>query len=148
MLAGGGSLIIFPSFTNTSISAAVVGNASGSGYVVGDILNIVQGNAYGGTVQVTSVYAGAITGITVLTGGQGYSAASNLSVTGGTGTGATITISSVTTETLAQAIARTATLTYYCGIISTNYGANSSWGNLANVVQSTEQNYYSCLPMF
>lgn len=136
ILAGGGSLIIFPSFTNSAIAAATVGGSSGTGYQVGDILNIVQGNASGGTVQVTSVYAGAITGVTVITGGIGYSAASNLAVTGGVGTGATITISSVTTETLAQAIARTANLTYYCGILSTNYGANSSWGALANAVQA------------
>ena len=136
MLAGGGSLIIFPSFTNTSIATASVGSSSGTGYAVNDILNIVQGSAYGGTVKVTSVYAGAITGVSVITGGIGYTAASNLSVTGGTGTAATITIGSVTTETLAQAIARTANLVYYCGIISTTYGANSTWLALAAVVQS------------
>ena len=137
MLAGGGSLIIFPSFTNTAIATASVGGTSGVGYQQGDILNVVQANAYGGTVKVTSVYAGAITGIGVLTGGIGYTTASNLVTTGGSGTGtATVTIGSVTTETLAQAIARTANLIYYCGIISTNYGANSSWLALANVVQS------------
>ena len=135
MLAGGGTLIIFPSFTNTAIATASVANG-GTGYVQGDVLNIVQANAYGGTVTVTSVYAGAITGVSVTTGGAGYSAASGLSVTGGTGTGATITIGSVTAETLAQAIARTANLIYYCGIISTSYGANSTWGALANVVQA------------
>ena len=39
MLAGGGSLIIFPSFTNTSIATASVGSSSGTGYAVNDILN-------------------------------------------------------------------------------------------------------------
>lgn len=136
MLAGQGSLIIFPSFTNSAIATASVGSSSGTGYIIGDVLNITQGTAYGGTVTVSSVYAGAITGITVTSGGAGYSAASNLSVTGGTGTGATITIGSVTTESLAQAIVRTANQIYYCGIISTSYGANSSWLALANVVQS------------
>ncbi len=136
VLAGGGSLIIFPSFTNTSIASAIVGGSSGTGYVIGDILNIVQTNAYGGTVQVTSVYAGAITGVSVITGGQGYSPASNLSVTGGTGTGANITISTVTTESLAQAVARCSNMVYFCGVISTNYGANSSWGALANSNQA------------
>jgi hypothetical protein len=137
MLAGGGSLIVFPSFTNTAINAVTVGSTSGTGYQQGDILNVVQGNAYGGTVTVTSVYAGAITGVSTLTGGAGYTAASNLTTTGGSGTGtATITISSVTTETLLQAIARTSNLIYYCGIISTNYGTNSTWLALANSVQS------------
>lgn len=135
MLAGGGSLIIFPSFTNTSINTVAIA-AAGTGYVVGDILNIVQGNAYGGTVTVATVYAGAITSVTVTTGGTGYSAAAGLAVTGGTGTGATITISTLTTETLTQAISRTANLIYYCGIISTTYGANSTWAALATAVQS------------
>ena len=136
ILAGGGSLLIFPSFTNSSIATAIIGGSSGTGYQIGDILNIVQGNAYGGTVQVTGVYAGAITSIVVLTGGSGYSVATNLSVTGGTGTGATISISTVTTETLAQAVARCANIVFFCGIISTNYGANSTWGALANAIQS------------
>lgn len=136
VLAGGGSLIIFPSFTNTSIATVAIGSSSGTGYVVGDILNISQGNAYGGTVRVASVYAGAITGITLVTGGIGYTAASNLSVTGGTGTGATITISTVTTETLSQAVARCVNLVFFCGIISTSYGANSTWQALSNSIQS------------
>lgn len=135
ILAGGGSLIIFPSFTNTSIATVSV-PSGGTGYVVGDILNVIQNGAYGGTVTVTTVYAGAITGVSVTTGGIGYSAAAGLAVTGGTGTGATITIATLATETLAQAIARTANLIYYCGIISTSYGANSTWLALAAVVQS------------
>lgn len=135
ILAGGGSLIIFPSFTNTSINTVTVA-AGGTGYVVGDILNIVQGSAYGGTVTVTSVYAGAVTAVTVTTGGIAYTTGSGLTTTGGTGTGCTITIASVTTETLAQAIARTANLIYYCGIISTTYGANTTWAALATIVQS------------
>lgn len=136
ILAGGGSLIIFPSFTNSSIATATVGGSSGTGYVQGDILNIVQGNAYAGTVQVTTVYAGAITGINILTGGIGYTVANNLTVTGGTGTGATIDITSLTTETLTQAIARCANMVFFCGILSTNYGANSSWQSLSTAVQS------------
>ncbi len=135
ILAGGGVLIIFPSFTASAISGVTVA-AGGTGYVVGDVLNVVQTNAYGGTVTVSSVYAGAITGVTITTGGAGYSAAAGLATTGGTGTGATITISSVTTETLAQAIARVAELVYFCGIISTTYGSNSTWAALASAVQS------------
>lgn len=135
ILAGGGTLIIFPSFTNTAINTVSVA-AGGTGYIVGDVLNVVQGSAWGGTVTVSSVYAGAITGVTVTTGGSGYTTGSGLSTTGGTGTGATITIVSVTTETLAQAIARVSDLIYFCGIISTTYGANTTWAALATIVQA------------
>lgn len=135
ILAGGGTLIIFPSFQNSSIGSVTIAGG-GTGYVNGDVLNIIQSGGYGGTVTVTSTYAGAITGISLTTGGLGYSAASGLSVTGGTGTGATITISTVTTETLAQAIQRTANLVFYCGVLSTSYGSNSTWGALASVIQS------------
>lgn len=136
VLAGGGSLIIFPSFTNTTVATVTIGNSSGTGYVIGDILNIVQGTAYGATARVTSVYAGAITGISLVTGGIGYTVANNLSITGGTGTGATIDIATVTTENLSQAVARCVNLVYFCGIISTNYGSNSTWLALANSIQS------------
>lgn len=135
ILAGNGSLLIFPSFTANAVNTVTV-SAGGTGYVVGDVLNIVQGSAYGGTVTVATVYAGAITAVTVTTGGAGYSAASGLATTGGTGSGATITISTLTTETLAQAIARVASLVYFCGIISTAYGANTTWAALATTVQS------------
>lgn len=135
ILAGGGTLIIFPSFTATAISAVTVA-AGGTGYVVGDVLNVVQSGAYGGTVTVATVYAGAITSVTLTTGGAGYSAAAGLATTGGTGTGATITISSVTAESLTQAIARVANMVYFCGIISTSYGLNSTWAALATAVQA------------
>lgn len=136
ILAGGGSLIIFPSFTNTSVATASLGNSGGTGYVLGDILNIVQGTAYGATVTVTSVYAGVITGVSLTTPGIGYTAVANLTTTGGTGTGATVTIGSVNTETLSQAITRTSNQVFYCGIISTTYGANSTWLALANSIQA------------
>ncbi len=135
ILAGAGNLIIFPSFTATTIGSVAV-TSGGSGYVIGDILNVIQGSGYGGTVTVSSVYAGAITGITLTTGGSGYSTASGLATTGGSGTGATVQVASVTTETLAQAIARVSELVFFCGIISTNYGLNSTWAALAAVVQS------------
>lgn len=64
------------------------GGGGGSGYTVGDILTVPGGT--GGTVKVTGVSGGSITGIYVLTPGSGYSAASNVSPIGGTGTGAAI----------------------------------------------------------
>lgn len=136
VLAGGGNLLIFPSFTATTIASVSITNA-GTGYVVGDILNIgTDSGAYGGTVTVATVYAGTITSVTLTTGGIGYSTGAGHATTGGTGTGATINVVSLTTETLAQAIARVAGLVFFCGIISTSYGANTTWLALAAVVQS------------
>ena len=136
ILAGGGCLIIFPSFTSTSIATVSV-TAAGTGYVIGDILNIgTDSGAYGGTVTVATVYAGAVTSVTVTTGGIGYSTGAGHVTTGGTGTGCTINVVSLTAESLTQAIARTAALVYYCGIISTSYGANTTWAALATAVQS------------
>lgn len=135
MLAGGGNLIIFPSFASTSISTVAI-TAAGTGYVVGDVLNVVQGSAYGGTVTVATVYAGTVTSVTVTTKGTGYSLASGLATTGGTGTGCTIQITAVTTETLTDAINRVYQLTYFCGIISTSYGLSTTWAALASAVQA------------
>ncbi len=135
MLAGGGNLIIFPGFTATAISTVSI-TAAGTGYVVGDILNITDGSAYGGTVRVATVYGGTITSVTVVTGGIGYSTGAGKATTGGTGTGATINVVSLTTETLTQAIARVSSLVYFCGIISTTYGANTTWAALATAVQA------------
>jgi hypothetical protein len=78
----------------------------GSGYVVGDVLTIVQPGASGGTVTVSAVTgAGAITAFTpntltngavstlgVTSVGTGYSTAQGLATTGGTGTAATVDI--------------------------------------------------------
>ncbi len=135
VLAGGGNLIIFPSFTATSISTVAI-TAAGTGYVVGDILNVVQGSAYGGTVRVATVYAGTVTSVTLVTGGIGYTTASGLAVTGGSGSGFTIQIVSVTSESLTQAIARVSELIFFCGIISTSYGVNTTWAALAAAVQA------------
>lgn len=135
ILGGGGNLIIFPAFTNSSISTAVI-SAGGSGYKVGDILSVVQTGATQGTVTVSTVNgSGTISAVSVTTGGVGYSATVSLATVGGAGTGATVTVSAVTTETLAQAIARTESLVFYVGIISTSYGANTTWAALANTVQ-------------
>jgi len=73
------------------------GNA-GTGYVVGDIINVVQTSASGGQVQVTTINTGGVvTGLQVVTlnDGTGYSAATGLSTTGGTGTGLEVDISAV-----------------------------------------------------
>lgn len=134
ILAGGGNLIIFPLRFDT-IQAVAVGS-SGSGYVVGDVLTITQMGAVLGRVTVATVYGGVVTGVTILDGGYGYASASNLPTTGGSGSGATITISSVDDETLAEAILRVKDLIFFVGILSTDYGDNSTWAALASSVQA------------
>lgn len=135
ILTGNGSLIIFPGFTASSISTVTIANG-GTGYRVGDVLGVVQTGGSLGYVTVATVYGGVVTGVTVSGKGIGYSAAAGLSTTGGSGTGCTITITAVTTETLAQAIARVSDLIFFCGIISTTYPAKGSMKALADVVQS------------
>lgn len=133
--AGGGNLVIFPAFAASSLNAVAVA-AGGSGYTVGDVLTITQSGASQGTVTVATVSTGVVTGVNVTTKGTGYSAASGLPTVGGSGSGCTITISSVTTETLAQAIFRVQGLIFFVGIISTSYGANTTWEALADEVQA------------
>lgn len=135
ILAGGGFLVICPAFATTSINAVAVA-AGGTGYKVGDVLTITQTGGQFGQVTVATVYAGAVTSVTVSNVGIGYTAAAGLATTGGSGTGCTITISSVQAETLTNAINRLAGLIYFCGIISTSYGVNSTWAALATVIQA------------
>ena len=74
------------------------GAVLGTGYVVNDVLTVVQGGASGGTVTVTSVDGGGgITGLSaqVTTLGTGYTVANNLATTGGTGTGAEVDVLAV-----------------------------------------------------
>lgn len=86
-----------------SVSNAVVASA-GTSYVVGDELTVSGGTTVnalaGATLKVKTVDgSGAITGISVLTGGFYTSSGaptSPASVTGGTGSGATFTLSTVT----------------------------------------------------
>lgn len=135
ILAGGGNLIIFPAFTATSISTISV-VAGGSGYKQGDVLGVVENGASGGYVTVATVNgSGTISAVTLTSPGIGYTVSGPLNTTGGAGSGATVTVSTVTTETLLQAIARTQGLIFYVGIISTNYGVNSTWAALASAVQ-------------
>lgn len=74
-------------------SVAIV--AGGTGYVVGDILTVLQGSATGGKLQVTAVAAGAVTALAILDAGSGYAVGSPLTTTGGTGTGCTVNVSAI-----------------------------------------------------
>jgi|WetSurMetagenome_2_1015567.scaffolds.fasta_scaffold00184_2 hypothetical protein len=66
---------------------------AGSGYTVGDILNVTGGGGSGGTVSVVTVDGtGAVLTIQVEHPGVGYTVGSGLNTTGGTGTGVTINL--------------------------------------------------------
>ena len=145
LVGAGGNLIIFPAFANNAVAGATV-IAGGSGYKVGDLINIVQSGASGATCTVATISgSGTVSSISAIkTGGVGYSVAA-ATTSGGAGTGLTVTVSSLTTETLAQAIARTQSYIYYIGVISTSYGANTSWTALAAAVQGY-QNIILFLP--
>lgn len=77
------------------ITGTAFGSNAGSGYVVGDVLTLATGS--GGTVTVTSVSSGAITGYDLTTRGSGYTVANDFAVTGGTGTGFLINVTSIAT---------------------------------------------------
>lgn len=134
LVGAGGNLIIFPAFTDTSIATVTIGSG-GMNYNVGDILNVVQTGGTNGYVQVSAVSTGVITGVTVISGGIGYATASALPTVGGAGSGATITIASLAVETLIQAVARVQSLIYFVGVISTSYGADTTWVALSNAIQ-------------
>lgn len=103
-----------PTFLNvgrqdtTALQTVAVGASGGTGYVIGDILTVVQSGASFGLVKVTTIGgSGAVTGIATIQGSQGtgYAVASNLATTGGTGTGAEVTITVVGETPLQSVIA-------------------------------------------
>lgn len=82
-------------------------NTAGTGYALNDILTVVQSGASGGTLKVTSIGSGGtVTGVSLVTGGSGYSAATGLATTVSPsgGTGCTIDVSAVAAESLLEAL--------------------------------------------
>lgn len=79
----------------TGLFTVVPGTSAGTGYAVNDVLTIAGGT--GGTVTVSSVSAGAITGIKpqVTASGSGYAVAAGVAVSGGSGTGGHVNITAV-----------------------------------------------------
>jgi hypothetical protein len=95
-------LAIYPKFGTDvqALGTVLPGTAAGSGYVVNDVLAVVQPDASGGTVKVLAINgSGGITSLSILTGGTGYSIASGLAMTGGTGTGATVNVTGISAFT-------------------------------------------------
>ena len=76
--------------------ASAVPNNGGTGYAVGNISQVNESGAQVGTVRVTSVNAGVVTGLAVLQPGQDYPAtATGLATTTITGTGTGLTVNIV-----------------------------------------------------
>jgi predicted phage tail protein len=68
-------------------------HTGGSGYKVNDVLTVVVTGVSGATVTVTAIDSGgAVTGVSLLSGGQDYPVISNAATTGGSGSGCTIDV--------------------------------------------------------
>lgn len=107
----------------TAISTMIPTPANtGTGYKVGDVVSVVQSGASNGQLTVTSVTAGAVTGLAIIIGAQGtgYSVASGLATTGGSGAGLEVSITAIG-ETPLQAFqaCRAASAAWYPGMVTT-----------------------------
>lgn len=121
----------------SAISTVTVGSSGGTGYVVGDIVTVVQGGASNGQLKVSTVSSGVVTGL-VLAGiglqGTGYAVANNLTTTGGTGTGLTVDITAIGESLLQAAEAcRAASSLWYglmvCGPVDADNLAIAEWAD-------------------
>lgn len=103
----------------TAISACVVNpSAEGTGYVVGDVLTVLQGGASNGLVKVSAIGgSGQVTAVTLFVQGTGYTVATALATTGGTGTGAQINITALGESCLQAAEACRATNYQWYGLM-------------------------------
>ena len=81
---------------NTGGITAVVINAAGSGYRIGDVLTVSGGGGTSGKVYVETISStGQILSVSLMRCGSGYSVTTGAATTGGTGTLATVNISTV-----------------------------------------------------
>jgi hypothetical protein len=81
---------------NTGGITAVVINAAGSGYKIGDVLTVSGGGGTNGKVYVETISStGQILSVSLMRCGSGYSVTTGAATTGGTGTLATVNISTV-----------------------------------------------------
>ncbi len=84
----------------TGSNVSLFGGGSGTGAEVNILANTISGS--GCTVEITEVDIGAISSVTLVNGGSGYSIASAIPVTGGTGTNALMQILSVSANTITK----------------------------------------------
>ena len=118
------------------MSIGTVPTAGGSGYVAGDVLTISGGT--GATVQVNSVVNGAISTITLTSGGNAYSNGDIISLGQGAGVGATITVTGVSGTTITSFSITTVGYGYATG---TAYGQiGSGAGTVAAIFNITAIN--------
>jgi len=102
----------------TAIKTAIpTSGSAGTGYVVGDIITVVQGGASFGQLRVAAVTSGAVTSLITIAGqqGTGYATGTALATTGGSGTGLEVDITAIG-ETPLQAVmaCRLAAAAWYC----------------------------------
>ncbi len=118
---------------------AIDGVNGGTGYVVGDVVTVVQSGASAGKLKITGIgTAGIVTSFSVIEGSQGtgYSVATGLPVTGGTGTGLLVNLTSVG-ETCLEAVqaCRLASAAWWAfaslAAVTADHEAIASWAQSA-----------------
>lgn len=122
-----------PAFVPSLATIAV--NAAGTGYTTGDIVRVVQAGSALGTAIVTAP-SGAVTALTILHGGYGYTTGSGLTTLGGSGNGLTVNIS---TNPVVSCYPYNATPTLPTGI----FIGGDPTGTISNDPQSNYGNYLS-----
>jgi len=123
-------------------TVAVPGGSSGTAYMMGDLVTVVQGNAFGGTLNVTGVSAGAITNVTINTQGQSYSIANGVSLTGGSGTSGTINITALSVPPGLGATILEINLDPFCFVDNTSFcqSVRTLFDNVVTYISSTYPN--------
>jgi hypothetical protein len=92
-------------FQPSGIASATPANGGG-GYIVGDVITVVQTGAGGGMLTVAAVSGGVVTALATSMGGLGYVTGNGLATTGGSGSGLTVNITT-TSPVLDDATYRT-----------------------------------------
>ncbi len=87
-----GQLFVCLACSINSIAGPVTVGNGGNNYSAGDVLNLVQGAAYGGQWEVDTVSGGVIQTGHLIQSGANYTIANGVTTSGGTGSGATLNI--------------------------------------------------------
>jgi len=117
--------------TTASITSITSG---GTGWVVGDYVNLSGGNGTGATARVTSVSTGAITGLAIDNPGSGYTVApTGINKNTSTAGGGTIAITGNATNFTVTGVTLTAAGSGYTGTPTYTFGSgNATPGTLVN----------------
>src|SRR5262249_42713239 len=95
ILSGTTATFTAPNYVGAVTTLASAPTAGGAGYTTGDVLTITTGGS-GATCRVTTVAAGAVTAVTLVKPGIGYTTGTGKATTGGSGSGCTVNITAVT----------------------------------------------------